>query len=215
MSTPTLRQSCNITNPSAYRSVLYYVIWFGGAGWQFLGLTVRHGAQATTTVSDNINGTWTQLGSFVLNGSNSGSMWYVKSAAGSPTITIGNSALVSYGVQTYIGEYTGVVAIRTFGQIANGGTSSTTGTTPNALAWVTTGDLIIVGIFNSTSASGTYTAGSLSGVTGSLAMGSSVANQNACQEWAVATSSGVTVKATAHIIRHHVADGYSGACWTG
>jgi hypothetical protein len=194
----SLRQSCNMTNSTATAPT--YTTSFGSAvlGGSLLHCTVRCGAQATMNVSDTVNGAWTRLGNFVSNGSNSCCEFFVISKAGSPIISIGDTNATNVAVQAYIGEYPGIAGLRNFGQIAAAGAGTTTGTTPNAAAVVNIGDLVIVGIINQTSVSGTYAAGALSGVTGTLAMGSTgVTNQNACQEWANATSSGTAVTATA------------------
>jgi hypothetical protein len=190
---PSLRQSCFMANISL--AAFTYSVAFGAAvlAGSVLVCTIRCGAQATTNVSDSVNGAWARLGSFVSNGSNSGGMWWVISAAGTPTVTVANTASVDFNVQGYFGEYTGIKSLRDSGQFGVAGTSTTTGTTPNAAATVVAGDLIVVGVWNSTNNADTYSAGALSGVTGTLAIGSFGANQSACNEWAIATSSGSDV----------------------
>src|ERR1700678_1028570 len=97
---PAFRQRADFTNPASTSSTYSVTLASAVLAGDFLILCIRVG-QAFTLVSDNINGSWTQL-SVVSNGSNSGAFYYKanSSAAGAGTmvVTVASNNGTSAGV---------------------------------------------------------------------------------------------------------------------
>lgn len=203
MPAPAYRQQIGLANTSGANS---YTVTMASAVLAGSLLFINTGATITSnilTISDNVNGAWTKIGVTFSDGSFSNSLFYIPNSlaagAGTLIITIGNGGGATFGIRALAVEYSGagVTTVRSFGQTGAAGTSTSTGTTPNAASSINDGDFVVVALSNSNTNSPTYAAGSLSGVTGTLTIRNPAANQNCGIEDGVATSAGTNVTATA------------------
>jgi hypothetical protein len=103
-------------------------------------------AGTSVTVSDNVNGSWTQAGTTVANGGKLGSWWYYKNSAGGsqPTVTVtpSQSALVTIMLHEHsVTSPTGVTLDSSIQNTGASGVAMSTGTCPVSGS----GELVLAG----------------------------------------------------------------------
>jgi hypothetical protein len=139
-----------------------------------------------TTVSDSVNGSWTQAASTTSEGTTH-SLWYRQNAKpGKTTVTV--SGATSGPLRAVLGEYSGVATSSALDQTScNQGTSASV--TTGATASVSTGDLLYAGVgaFQNPI---TITGGSSNGVTATLRTQFSGTNGTSAEEDVTSTASG-------------------------
>ncbi|HEY5287000.1 MAG TPA: right-handed parallel beta-helix repeat-containing protein [Solirubrobacteraceae bacterium] len=184
--------------PQAIASPAYVQAASGSTSGSSLGVSYTANVQAgdllvgqfrtngTTSVSDSVNGSWTEAAQTTKEGVTH-SIWYRQNAAaGKTTVTV--SGGTSGSLRTVLAEYSGVATTGALDQTAcNQGTS--TSVTTGATASVGTGDLLFVGV-GAFEHPLTVTAGSGDGVKATLRTQFSGTNGTSAEEDVSSTESG-------------------------